>query len=185
MKRTFLAANVSDETRQLIVSLYQELHFSKQYIRFVSPKTVHVTLKFLGDVKTEIIPDIIANIEHSIHSFQKFDYICSGTGVFPNAHNPRILWLGITEGSNILTGISKTLNQTLADMPVKKEDREFRSHITLGRIKEIRKSLPDIDRFIKYSFDPIVNHVDQIILYESILTSQGALHKPLHKFLLK
>jgi len=84
-----------------------------------------------------------------------------------------------------LTGISKTLNQTLADMPVKKEDREFRSHITLGRIKDIRKSLPDIDRFIKYSFDPIVNHVDQIILYESILTSQGALHKPLHKFLLK
>jgi len=39
MKRTFLAVNVSDETRQLIVSLHQELHFSKQYIRFVSPKT--------------------------------------------------------------------------------------------------------------------------------------------------
>ncbi|HCK98938.1 MAG TPA: RNA 2',3'-cyclic phosphodiesterase [Candidatus Marinimicrobia bacterium] len=185
MKRTFLAVNVSDETRQLIVSLHQELHFSKQYIRFVSPKTVHVTLKFLGDVKTEIIPDIIANIESSIRSIQKFDYICSGTGVFPNVNKPRILWLGITKGSDILAGISKTLNQALVNMPVKKEDREFRSHITLGRIKETRKSLPDIDRFTKYSFDPIVNHVDQIILYESILTSQGAIHKPLHKFLLK
>jgi 2'-5' RNA ligase len=183
-KRLFLAVNVSEQTRALIRALQSEFHFLKNEIRFIAPGNVHLTLKFLGDVNTDHIPAIILKIKSSIHSFKNFVYIIQGTGVFPNLSRPRILWLGITQGSNYLGKLSKLLNDALKDMPVKKEDREYRSHITLGRVKGFKKSYPNLNRFVKYRFDPIKNNVAEIILFESILKPKGAIYTPIHKFIL-
>jgi len=182
MIRTFIAVNVSDATRRMIDTLQMIFGHSRKLIRFAPPENVHVTLKFLGDVDPAIMPELISKIETSIRSFQKFDYICTGTGVFPNDHRPRVLWLGITQGSEILSNLSKTLDESLKTMPIKLEEREFKAHITLGRIKETRRPLAELNQFLKFPFEPIHNPVEEVILFQSTLTPNGAIYTPLHNF---
>ncbi len=182
MIRTFIAVNVSDPTRKMINTLQMIfIHFRKE-IRFAPPENVHVTLKFLGDIDPEIIPELIAKIETSIRSFRKFDYICTGTGVFPNVHRPRVLWLGITQGSEMLTNLSKILDDSLKTMPIESEEREFKAHITLGRIKETRKPISVLNQFLEFPFEPIHNPVEEVILFKSTLTPYGSIYTPLHNF---
>jgi len=184
MIRTFIAVNVSDATRRMIDTLQMIFIHSRRLIRFVPPENVHVTLKFLGDIDPEIMPELITKIETSIRSLRKFDYICAGTGVFPNVRRPRVLWLGITQGSEMLTNLSKTLDESLKAMPIESEEREFKAHITLGRIKEFRKPVPELDQFLAYPFKPTHNPVDEVILFKSTLTPSGAIYTPLHNFTL-
>jgi len=182
MIRSFIAVNVSDATRRIIDTLQMIFTHSRKAIRFLSPENVHVTLKFLGDIDPEIMPELISKIETSIRSFPKFDYICAGTGVFPNVRRPRVLWLGITQGSEMLTNLSKALDDSLRAMPIKLEEREFKAHITLGRVKEFSKPIPELDQFLKYPFEPIRNPVEEVILFKSTLTPYGAIYTPLHNF---
>lgn len=182
MIRTFIAIAVSDATRKMIDTLQMIFYQSRKVIRFTPPENIHVTLKFLGDIDPEIMPDLIARIETSIRSFRKFDYICAGTGVFPNVHRPRVLWLGITQGAEVLTNLSKMLDDSLKGMPIEFENREFKAHITLGRVKEIGKPIPELDQFLKYAFKPIHNPVEEVALFKSALTPSGAIYSPLHNF---
>lgn len=184
-KRLFIAANISEQTRSLIRAIQSDLHFIKNDIRFVSPQNVHLTLKFLGDVPVKQISKIVAKIESSVSSFQNFTYICDGTGVFPNAKRPRVLWLGITDGSENLKKLSILMNGALKDLPVQQEDKEYRSHITLGRAKGFKERSLKLNEFLNYKFDKITNHVTEIVLFESILRPKGAIYVPLHKFKLK
>jgi len=184
-KRLFIAADVSDETRALIRAIQSELHFYKGSIRFVIPQNVHLTLKFLGDVPEEAIPEIEKRIAISVSGFQKFNYICRGTGVFPNVRKPRVLWLGIVKGNNILKQLSNSLQQQLKDMPVQQDDKEFRSHVTIGRIRNYREHLVKLDEFLRYNYGEINNPVSEIVLYESMLLPKGPIYTSLKKFKLQ
>jgi 2'-5' RNA ligase len=182
MIRTFIAVAVSDDTRQMIDTLQMVFRHSHKEILFVPAQNVHVTLKFLGDIDPESVPELITKIETSIRSFRKFDYICAGTGVFPNVRRPRVLWLGITQGSEMLTNLSKTLDDSLKAMPIESEDRAFKAHITLGRIKEFRTPVPELNQFLVYPFKPTRNPVEEVILFKSTLTPNGVIYTPLHNF---
>ena len=184
-KRLFIAANVSEQTRSLIRAIQSDLHFMKNDIRFVSPRNVHLTLKFLGDVPVKQISPIVTKIESSVSSFQNFTYICDGTGVFPNPNRPRVLWLGITNGSENLKQLSELLNNALKDMPVQQEDKEYRSHITIGRAKGFKESRLKLDEYLKYKFEKTLNPVTELVLFESILRPKGAIYSPLYRFKLK
>jgi len=181
-KRLFIAVNISEQTRSLIRAIQSDLHFMKNDIRFVSPQNVHLTLKFLGDVPVKQISQIVTKIESSVSSFQNFTYICDGTGVFPNPKRPRVLWLGITNGSEYLKQLSSLLNNAL---PVQQEDKEYRSHITIGRAKGFKESRLKLDEFLDYKFEKIPNPVSEFVLFESILRPKGAVYIPLHRFKLK
>jgi len=182
MIRTFIAVNVSDATRRMIDTLQMIFVHARQLIRFAPPENVHVTLKFLGEIDPKIVPELTSRIETSIRGFRKFDYICAGTGVFPNVHRPRVLWLGITQGSDMLSNLSKILDEFLRAMPIESETREFKAHITLGRIKEFGKSVMELNQFLEFPFEPIHNPVEEVILFKSTLTPNGAIYTPLHNF---
>jgi len=184
-KRLFIAASISDQTRSLIRAIQSDLHFYKKFIRFVAPQNVHLTLKFLGDVPEKQIARIITRVESSVSSFQKFNYICEGTGIFPNIKRPKVLWLGITEGSGYLKKLSALLNDVLRDMPVKQEDREYRSHVTLGRVKKYNENSLQLNDFLNYKYGKIDNYVSEIVLFESVLHPKGPIYSPLKRFKLK
>lgn len=186
-KRLFIAVDVSEQTRSLIRAIQSELHFFKNNIRFVSPQNVHVTLKFLGDVPSDQILPVISKVESCVSSFQIFNYICEGTGVFPNIKKPRVLWLGITEGSENLRELSWKLNDSLRKLPVQQEDKEYRSHITLGRVKHYnyRENNLNLSNFLAMKFEKTINNVAEMVLYESFLRPKGAIYKAIHKFKLK
>jgi 2'-5' RNA ligase len=96
--------------------------------------------------------------------------------------DPRVLWAGI-EPSDKLNQLFTRLKSGLVELNLKTEDRPFRPHLTLGRIRRMTpgNAMKDLINRFKDSFlQPV--HVDEIILYESILNREGAVYKTLGKF---
>jgi len=182
LKRTFFAVSISEETRRLLRNISKDIPKLKNNVRLVRPENAHITLKFLGPTDENLIPPIIERVTLDLKEFKMFEFKCEGTGAFPKVSHPRVLWLGISHGSDNLKILSHKINDTLEILRINKDKRDFTSHITLGRIKNTKKQVDGLEKFLSYSFQPTTNIVKSLIFYESILTPKGAVYNPLQVF---
>ncbi len=150
-------------------------------IRWVKKENIHITLKFLGETPEEKLASLSRVLKDIVPRYSAF-YIERGElGAFPSSASPRVIWLGILDTSGNLSRIAQDIEDGLVVYGWEKERRRFHPHITLGRVKggvnrkwweKMReRELPD--------FPPI--RVEEVILYQSILSPQGASYKPLEK----
>ncbi len=185
MKRIFIALKVEpgETLLRLISSLKDEL--GSDDIRWTNPENIHVTLAFLGDTGEETIEDLkIMLIARCIH-LPEFDFILKGCGVFRTLNDPRIIWVGIDPSKNLID-LNKSVKDGLKELKITVEDRQFNPHLTLGRIKHLRKKDILATLIEKYQSSEVqVVSVREVILYESILLKPGPIYKPLAKFKLK
>ncbi len=96
---------------------------------------LHVTLKFLGQVRPEAVPRIERAMSQVAGATRAFDADLSGFGAFPTIRKPRVLWLGV-EASPELRCLKHDLEWKLADCGFDPETRAFHPHVTLGRADE-------------------------------------------------
>lgn len=185
MKRTFIAIPVSDETRRQIAAIRQAIPELRENVRLVPPENMHLTLKFLGDTDEKLIPEINRKIAAIIAEFERFEFVCEITGGFPNNHKPRVLWLGVSKGFDKVQELAQKVESALAEFGFQPEGRAFQPHLTLGRVKEPRRNVAGLERFLKYEINPTKNPVENVIFYESNLTSGGAIYTRLAVFNLK
>jgi 2'-5' RNA ligase len=146
---------------------------------------MHLTLKFLGDTEEKIIPESSRKLTTCLANIEPFEFVCGMTGCFPNIHKPRVLWLGITDGVRQVQAIARQVATALQDFGFQPEERAFCPHLTLGRVKNPRRAIPGLERFLKYEIIPTINPVENVIFYESNLTSGGAIYTRLAGFNLK
>jgi 2'-5' RNA ligase len=109
----------------------------------------------------------------------EFGIVLRGIGVFKNFRDPRIIWAG-TEPSESLFRLNDVIVSGLKYKGINTEERSFNPHLTLGRIKMIRpqKNLKLIlDKYMDLEIQKV--SVSEVILYESILTTQGPLYRPI------
>ncbi len=138
MIRTFIAVEIPEDLKQALQRLQGEFGRSRDRVTWVKPAGMHITLKFLGDIEEQRIPELGEKIRESCAGRSCFPVRLSGTGVFPGMKRPRVLWVGIVEGAEELRAIFQNLDPRLSEIGFSEEKRPFRPHITLGRIKEIR-----------------------------------------------
>ncbi|HDN58478.1 MAG: RNA 2',3'-cyclic phosphodiesterase [Candidatus Neomarinimicrobiota bacterium] len=181
MKRTFIAAPISDEVRELIRRIRLEIHGLENVVRLVKPEFAHITLKFIGDTSENDFESIVETIKRSLKNVSPFEVIIENTGVFPTPANPRVLWFGISEGISQLEKISNFLNREISKIGYPKEKRSFKGHITVGRVKNKHSSFSVVKKFLNFSYDPISFFVEKIIFYESVLRPDGAKYYPIYE----
>ena len=105
------------------------------------------------------------------------------TGVFPDARKPRVLWCGATGDVEKLSALQKQLDSDFAGIGFPGEDRPFRAHLTLARIKDprsvsgISEALTKHNAFIAGEFT-----CKELVLFQSRLTTQGAVYTKLAVF---
>ena len=184
--RCFIAIDTDDPTKKAIALLQQKLITASKIKKFdakwVEPENIHLTLKFLGDVADQIIPDITAAIDKAARQFSPFDLDIESLGHF-GKNSARILWLG-TSKSQTLLDLQQNLEENLAQLGFPKENRRFSSHLTLARIKNFsagRKlaQLTDADDYKNLSLGTI--SVNYISLYQSQLTQAAPIYTLLSK----
>jgi len=185
MKRTFIAIPVSDETRRQIAALRQAVPELRENVRLVPPENMHLTLKFLGDTDEKLIPEINRRITPIVADFTCFEFVCEKTGCFPNNHKPRVLWLGVSRGFEKIQELTRMVENALTEFGFQPEGRGFQPHLTLGRVKDPRRNVAGLERFLNYEINPTKNPVENVIFYESNLTSGGAIYTRLAVFNLK
>jgi 2'-5' RNA ligase len=177
--RTFLAIEIPGHIRRRIDKFIQEEAKIDLPVKWVKFENLHITLKFLGEIDERKKKEIMPIMKEISKDFTVFKLNLGGLGCFPNPKNPRILWIGVEEGSEKLCKIASQLEEKLAQFGFKKEKR-FHPHLTIGRIKKYCR----IDDILQKNLVTEIFLVNSITLFKSTLTPKGPIYDELEKFVL-
>ena len=185
--RAFLAIEPPEDILQALSRLQEKLKREISCrISWTKPESQHLTLKFFGDISTEDVKNICSAIENRIASLSPLKLKIEKIGVFPDARRPRVLWCGVTSDGEKLSALQKQLEADFEGIGFPGDDRPFRSHLTLGRVKESHGFVGISEALTKYkSYAAGVFECRQLILFQSKLLPQGAVYTKLAEFTLK
>ena len=180
MKRLFIAIPVAEEIKKRLKPLLRELREMGADLKLVSVENIHFTLKFLGDVDEENIPEMIQKL--TAISFKPFTISLQGVGVFPSAERINVLWVGMN--SPKLISLMKKINFTLNY--IRQEEREEVPHLTIARVKsgKNKEKLQQLVEIYKNTFFGEMM-VEKIVLYESELGKEGPKYRVVKEFELR
>jgi 2'-5' RNA ligase len=172
--RCFIALDISDEIRKAIAGMIQKASIGVRGIRWVSAENIHLTLKFLGEVKEELIPEMQKRLSEACARHKAFPINIRGTGAFPNPKYPNVLWVGIDK-SEELKRLYLDIDEAMSSLGFEKEDRDFSPHLTIGRVKDKRGIEPALKELYTFK-DAFFGSIDvtEILLMKSVLKSSGA-----------
>jgi len=180
MVRLFISINVPIEIKKDLASFQRKL-IDLVDGNFVSRENMHITMKFLGDVKDEQVAQIKTLCADAVFG-HKFLAEVKGAGAFPAPNFARIIWAGVGAGSVMLSQIRDALDSKLDHLGFK-EDRDFHAHITLVRVKRI-KNKQALVQLIKNNKETMFGKfgVEAVNLMKSELGRAGAVHSKVSEF---
>ena len=179
--RTFVAIQPSADALEGIAAIQEELRGAGADVRWVKPEAMHLTLQFLGDVRESEIAGVERSLSSSFAEQEPFDVECRGLGVFPNQRKPRTLWVGLFgEG---LGQLAERTEIALAPLGFPPADREFRPHLTLGRLRSMH-GFDAVAAALRSSSERSFgsSRIDRTILYRSDLRPTGSIYTVLATF---
>ncbi len=146
----------------------------------VEDKNFHVTIRFLGEIPVTLIDDIERVIAES--KPRRTRLVLEGVGAFPSLSRPRVLWVGISKGSDELERIHSVIERGLRRLGFRAEREEFVAHVTFARLKGGR----NIDRVVKLLNELSGVEVGEVELSsvrlkQSILTRSGPIYKTIRE----
>jgi 2'-5' RNA ligase len=177
--RTFICIELPDEIRDRIGALQDRLKHVSADVSWVRPAKIHLTLKFLGDVGALKIARVCAAVENAIQGEEAFPIEVGGTGCFPSAQNPRILWIGVASPSDKLKQLQTSIEKTLEAMAFARENRPFSAHLTLGRVKSRLNARRLVEELAEAGSEKLSFQVSKIAVMRSDLKAKGAVYTPL------
>ena len=174
MPRLFIGIGLPQSYQKALTPFVAAIsHGMRSKVRWVKPNNWHLTLKFLGatdEAEVPVIESALSTLQH--HSFP---IKAGGHGAFPNLRRPRTLWVGLKQGIEECSALAGKIEDVLANVGFEKEDKEFRPHLTIGRVKK-----PGRDDWktilAKTERDWPIFTVDRFTLWESDLRPTGAIH---------
>jgi RNA 2',3'-cyclic 3'-phosphodiesterase len=184
--RAFLAIEPQEDILRAISGLQEKLKREiSGHISWTKPQGQHLTLKFFGDISPEDVKNISTTVQNSTALAAALNLRIEKLGLFPDARRPRVLWCGVAGDGEKLATLQKQLDTDFAGIGFPKEDRPFRAHLTLGRIKDVHGLTGLSEALNKYSnFAAGVFSCRELILFQSKLLPQGAVYTKLAEFAL-
>ena len=180
--RSFIAIDLSDPARRQIEELMQALRKSDAQVGWVRIEGIHLTLKFLGNVVPGLIEEIKPVIARIASQTGPIRIEPAGCGAFPTIKSPRVIWVGLRGQIGPLAELAGRVEAAMAPFGFKPEDRPFKPHLTLGRVRgkarlqALQQILLAHQDFTAEPFDAI-----EVVLYKSDLKPDGARYTPLFK----
>ena len=166
MARLFVGIPLPDDIRRRLAGLQTGVAGA----RWVAPENLHVTVKFLGDVKESVIEDIRKCVETTASKFSPFVMGLSHIGFYPSSDKPRVIWLSSDGGEDQLLDMFQELENCLEYLGIDRDSRTFSPHLTIGRVKRHRMiAIPDI----LPEFEHVSFKVTGLSLIKSTLTPEG------------
>jgi 2'-5' RNA ligase len=180
--RSFIAFDLeNDAVLNRIAAAQKLLVQTGADLKLVEPRNIHVTIRFLGNITpatAEKIHDEMKPVQ-----FTLFTARISGIGAFPNPRYPRVVWAGITEGSDQLRSVFSQLEPRLQTLGFAPDSRGFSPHLTIARVRSPRNK-PQLTEFLnknaKYDFGTI--NARCLRLKKSVLTPRGPVYSTLKEY---
>ncbi len=181
MLRTFIAVDFPTEiiTKIARITAYLQTQTPGKALKWVEPEIMHLTLKFLGDIHETKIHELVRCIQEALQGQSTFNITIEGLGMYPNAGQPRVVWLGIKDKGN-LKQIHHQLVKALKDFDPDPEKRAFSPHLTIARLRQnvgrdiVRQVGETLSQFKIDSLG--LFEVQTVQLFKSELTPQGPIY---------
>ena len=179
--RSFFAVELRSKPIIKKITAYQEkLLETGGRIKLVEPGNLHFTLKFLGDIEENILPELQKETEKI--SIEKFNIEYKGIGCLPGFHRINTIYVGVNEGKEQLTDLARQIENACSKFDLRKEKRPYKAHLTIGRVKYPGDKQLLIDT-IKAQQEELFGKVEitSFQLKKSVLTPQGPIYSDLFK----
>ena len=182
--RLFIGVPLTEEMRDRARRVQQRCKPYFEKANWVDPANFHLTLKFLGPVSADRIPEIRLRLRKSASETPPFEVVLRGCGAFPGWRRPRVLWIGV-EHNPALWDLASRVEHEMTAMGFEPERRRYAPHLTLARIKRARPGV--VEKFLEREH-PDLNGmlggfpVSRFVLFESRLHPRGAEYHEVEAF---
>ena len=181
--RTFIAVALNENLKEVIRKIQDDFKLLPCDIKWVKPQNAHLTIKFLGNIDAEQLETIKENLPRVVKDFHPIDTELTCLGAFPKIERPRVIWMGLKDTEQKIETLAQSTEKALSQIGFESEERSFRSHITLGRIRSGKNTLLLSEKLKKYSLPQgMTQTVETLILFKSTLTPQGPIYEVLEEF---
>lgn len=182
--RLFIAVAIPQEVKAKIEAAQSELRraLTGPGVRWTRREQFHLTLKFLGDVDAARVQPLEEAIRAACRGFGPLHMRAERVGFFPDSRPPRVVWAGVRDETDQLPRLQQAVDDATRDFTTEPTEERFTGHITLARIKAIRR--PEADALGKAAAGMAERLFGQwpaceVELMRSVLSPQGARHTSL------
>jgi len=187
--RCFIAIDIDQKIREGLAILQNKLQSAadvkKSDVKWVDPDAMHLTLKFLGEIKDDQLAGV-CNITKDVAARHKnFELDVESVGHF-GGRSARVLWVGVGLDCDNLLQLQNDLEEKLSLAGWPKEAREFTGHLTLCRIRNSKAGIELAELAEKYKDYKLGTMLaDSLSVYQSQLTPQGPIYTVLGNYKLQ
>lgn len=181
--RLFTGIDLPDHARERLERLLMHLR-PAAHVKWSPVYNLHVTLKFIGEWPEEQLPQLEEALR-AIPAREPIPAEIKELGWYPNAHHPRVFWVGM-HGGDPLEALVRDTEAALTPLGIAKEDRVFAAHLTLARIKDpaplqaLRNAIAQLESMEFGSFAADCFH-----LYRSQPGAAGSIYTKLSEYRFK
>lgn len=181
--RTFIAVELPDPIKKSLHELSGRLRAKDGRVSWVRPDRMHLTLRFLGDVEPDPLNALRDRLRAVYSGLEPFTLRVEGAGVFPNRRRPSVVWAGTVPAEGPLAEIQTAAEDAARAIGLAAENRPFRPHLTLARIRDARAGAALLARLeSERAFRGGEFVVDAVSLFSSELTRQGPVYRRVEEF---
>jgi 2'-5' RNA ligase len=180
--RVFFAIDLPQAAKQQVDEYMSSLkkEIKSHAIRWSRPENLHITLQFLAEVESTDLNLLLANVKQAVSGFgEKLSFELGALRVFPDPYRPRVIVLDVSPQA-ALTHLSEAIGQGIRESHYQTEDRPFRAHLTLGRIKQPKGlNLGFLQSSPSINLGEIDLH--EVVLFRSEPQPEGSRYSPIER----
>ncbi|MBN1806449.1 MAG: RNA 2',3'-cyclic phosphodiesterase [Sedimentisphaerales bacterium] len=187
--RVFIAINIDEQIRKAVGRLQNEIRnksdIKKGDVKWVNPDVMHLTLKFLGEIRDAQSVDVCNITKEVAGRHKNFELEVEKVGYF-GGRSAKVLWIGTGQNSENLLQLQDDLEQDLASADWPRETRKFTGHLTLCRVRNSKAGVKLAQMTEEYKNLKLGTvPVDAISVYQSQLTPKGPIYTVLGNYKLQ
>ena len=135
--RAFIAIELPAELKKELTELELQLKKnSPSVVKWVDPNSIHITLKFFGEISEDSVKEVLLVMEEAVESTSPFQLDISGIGAFPGMNRIQIVWLGVKGSLDKIAQLQQKIDSNAEKLGFPREAKKFTPHITLGRVRD-------------------------------------------------
>ncbi len=182
--RAFLALEIPDHLREEIAGHQARLRQQLPRARWVRATSLHLTLKFLGQVGPDRLQDLVAELGPRLAALAPVQVAMAGSGFFPSERRPRVAWIG---GQAIaVEPVVEAIETVAAGFGFARERRPWALHLTVARLKGSWPAAA-IEDYLAWGqglcLEPF--ECSEVVLFSSSLQPDGAVYTALARMALR
>jgi 2'-5' RNA ligase len=181
--RGFVAIELPGTVKAFLTEVSGDLKRCRADVKWVRPEGIHLTLKFLGNVRGDLIPAIENALHATLVGQAAMNLQVTGLGAFPGLNKPRVIWAGLKDMSGRMAPLATEIDKALEPLGFEREKRPFSPHLTLGRVRS-NSGIRELVEAVRNQMDTAGPQfaADCVIFFESILKPSGAEYYPICSF---